>query len=264
MKIGLIGFGNLGKAFIAGLVHAGIAQEDLCITAKTERTLAAARQLYEKAYVVSDKKELVHFSDIIILSVEPKNAGEVFEELNGADLDRKMIVSFMSGINISDIVNALVKCSGNFSVVRAMPNIAISTGKGIAGISYNNAPEKDIDQLVQLLEKLGLVLTVSENELVNITLSASSGMAAVCTLIESYQNEIKNYLSAESAAKITQYVFAGTLPLLQDHTAKELQDAIATKGGVTEAGLKALDEVKIQSELKNFFQAAMDRINRKN
>lgn len=261
MKIGIIGFGNLGKSLSAGLVNNGIRQEDICITAKSNKTITAAKQLYDKAHVVSNKNELVQFSDVIVLLVEPQNAYEVLDELNGSDIDGKIILSFMSGIKISDIQNSLSECPGRYCVVRAMPNIAISTGKGIIGISYNDVDESLLDSLFHTLRKLGLVLTIAEDKLETITVTAACGMAAACVLIESYQNSAADYLPHELAANITQNVFQGVLSLLENNTTEELLTAIATKGGSTEAGLNAIHKPNIQSELNDFFHASFSRIN---
>ena len=93
MKIGLIGFGNLGKAFISGLVKSGVHYNDICVTAKTRRTMNSVNELYPQIQVFSEKEELIRRSDVIVLCIEPRNTGEVCLEIQKQCFKDKMIIS---------------------------------------------------------------------------------------------------------------------------------------------------------------------------
>ena len=103
MRIGVIGYGRLGKAFVKGLILTGVEAKNIAINARTQRTRDCVREEFSDIYVTDNKEELVHRSDVIVLITEPKNAKDVLDELNEYEMAGKTIVSFMAGITIAEI-----------------------------------------------------------------------------------------------------------------------------------------------------------------
>jgi len=74
MRIGIIGYGHLGKALVRGLILTGFSQSDIDINARTQKTRDCVRAEFKDIYVTDNKEELVNRTDVIILVTEPKNA----------------------------------------------------------------------------------------------------------------------------------------------------------------------------------------------
>ena len=54
MRIGIIGYGHLGKALVRGLVLTGFSQNDIDINARTQKTRDSVRDEFKnKHYVIS-------------------------------------------------------------------------------------------------------------------------------------------------------------------------------------------------------------------
>ena len=100
MRIGIIGYGRLGKALVRGLILTGFSQNDIDINARTQKTRDSVRDEFKDIYVTDNKEELVNRTDVIIVITEPKNAKEVLNEIKDYKIDGKIIVSFMAGITI--------------------------------------------------------------------------------------------------------------------------------------------------------------------
>jgi pyrroline-5-carboxylate reductase len=260
MKIGLIGFGNLGKAFISGVIKSGFNCGDICITAKTQRTVDLARNLYPHIPVFSEKEKILKFSDVIILCVEPKNAKEVCQEIGKYSITDKTIVSFVSGIGLADLFGYFGGNNSKLHIIRAMPNIAISTCHGIIGL-VNLAIEKDC-AILKLFEQLGEIIMVREDDLEAITVSAASGLAFASVILSSYQDAIHKLLKdCRLSKEITLHLFDGVLSLIREEgiSFDQLKNAVATKGGSTEAGLHHFDTNALNRMLSTALNAAYNR-----
>ena len=147
MKIGIIGYGNLGKAFVKGLVSTGFNQNDIVINAKTKKTRDSIGNDFNDVYVTANKEELVNKSDVIILIIEPMNAKEVLNEIKAYNINQKIIISFMAGITMAEIRNELGEKQNAVKLIRVMPNIAIQEGNGVLGITYNDSDYEGLRHL---------------------------------------------------------------------------------------------------------------------
>ena len=187
MRIGIIGYGNLGKALVRGLILTGFSQKDIDINARTQKTRDSVRDEFKDIYVTGNKEELVNRTDVIILVTEPKNAKEVLNEIKDYKIDAKIVVSFMAGITISEIRNMLGEKQNRVKLFRAMPNIAIQDGNGVIGVTYEEQDYDIIQDVLNVLKKLGYVLRLDEDSLNYITVTAASGLAFASCMMNSYQ-----------------------------------------------------------------------------
>ncbi len=265
MKIGLIGFGNLGKAFISGLDNSGFHCNNICITAKTQRTMNLVKELYPQVKVFSEKAKLIDYSNIIVLCVEPQNAEEVCLEMQKQHFKDKLIISFMSGVSTSDLIKYLDGAIDKTHVMRAMPNISISNCKGIIGLSHNmldgEQPEL-FSEIIKLFERLGQVIQVKEDKLETITVSAACGLAFASTMLKSYQDAIQFlFKDLKLSEEVTLQLFEGVISLIrgQNISFQQLNSIVATKGGSTEAGLNNFDTDSLDKILQTALEASYNR-----
>ena len=234
MKIGLIGFGNLGKAFISGLVKSGFCHDNMCVTAKTQRTRNLVNELYPQIQVFEDKGKLIRYSDVVVLCVEPQNAEEICLEIQKQCFKDRLIISFMSGICISDLVRYLDGAIDATCVMRAMPNIAIFNCKGIIGLAHNMADDEQpelLPEIIKLFDGLGQVIEVKEDELEAVTVSAACGLAFAGTILKSYRDAIQFMLNdADLSKEVTLQLFEGVISLIReaDVSFRQLNSIVAT------------------------------------
>lgn len=262
MKIGIIGYGNLGKAFVKGLVLTGFNQSDIVINARTEKTRDSVRNEFTDIYVTASKEELVNGTDVLVLITEPINAKEVLNEISSYDIDGKIVISFMAGITMAEIRNALGDKQNAVKLVRAMPNIAIQEENGVIGITYEESEDEAIQDVLSVFKKLGYVLKLDEDSLNYITVTAASGLAFAASVMESYQKAGNILFNNEEISKeITLRVFENVIDMVKKEgcSFEDIVRRITTKGGTTEAGMKHLNQEQITENLETCMKKSYEK-----
>ncbi len=253
MKFGIIGYGNLGKALVKGLLYTGIPQEDVIVNARTEKTLNSVKTSFEHIITTESKKELVDKADVIILVVEPKNASDVLNEISRYNICDKIIISFMAGITIADIRQMLDKNEKDVNIVRIMPNIAIANGNGILGVTYEDSNCRNLKEVINIFDKLGYMIKLEESQLDYITVTAASGLAFAASIMNMYQKACNTLFNDEIQSKeITLRVFENVIDMIKDENSSfdNIINQITTKGGTTEAGMNSLKQDMILENLQ--------------
>ncbi len=264
MKIGIIGYGNLGKALVRGLILTGFSQNDIEINARTQKTIDSVQDEYKDIYVTDNKEELVNRTDVIILVTEPKNAKEVLNEIKDYNINEKIVVSFMAGITIAEIRNMLGEKHNTVKLFRVMPNIAIQDGNGVIGVAYAEEDYEIFQDVLNVLNKLGYVLKLDEDSLNYITVTAASGLAFVACLMNSYQKASNTLINDDEKSKeITIRIFENVINMVKKEGCSfdEIVCRITTKGGTTEAGMKNLNQELITENLEICMKKSYEKAN---
>ena len=253
MRIGIIGYGHLGKALVRGLILTGFSQNDIDINARTQKTRDSVQDEFKDIYVTDNKEELVNRTDVIILVTTPKNATEVLNEIKDYEIDAKIVVSFMAGITIAEIRNMLGEKQNTVKVFRVMPNIAIQDGNGVIGVTYEEQDYEIFQDFLNVLNRLGYVLKLGEDSLNHITVTAASGLAFAACMMNSYQKASNTLINDDEKSKeITIRIFENVIDMIkrEDCSFDDIICHITTKGGTTEAGMKNLNQELITDNLK--------------
>nr|WP_321507510.1 pyrroline-5-carboxylate reductase [uncultured Celeribacter sp.] len=81
MKIGFIGTGVISDAVITGMMRAGIAVEEIIVSARSHSISAALAERYDVVRVCEDNQQIVDNSDLLFLAVLPQVAEKVLSQL---------------------------------------------------------------------------------------------------------------------------------------------------------------------------------------
>ena len=230
MKIGIIGFGNLGRALASGLTmsgSAGAGELFICEKSPESRAIAGTDPYY--AHTSEDVNYTITNSDVIFLTVK----SYVFEELSSI-IDRdglvgKTIVSFMAGVSFEKIYTLI----GDVELVRAMPSLAIAACDGVIG--YTKAPPAVAD----IFCRLGYAFETEPDKIEKVMAFSSCGLGFAAYLIDAFASAGHAMgFPPDTAARIAALTFknAGDRGGFRD-TVK----AVATPGGATEQGVNHMD-----------------------
>lgn len=241
-KVVFIGAGSMAEAMISGWINNNTFDaNNIYISNRSDiNRLLALREKYG-VQILTDIK-LIQDADLIVLAMKPKDIREAMEKIKSFVSDETAVLTILAGISISTITDGL----GMRPVARVMPNTSATIGMSASGISFNELVTEEKKQtFMTLLQAIGLVIEVEEDQLHVITALSGSGPAYIYYLIEAFEQVGTQFgLSKEIVRDLMVQTIAGSASMLS--TVKEepaiLRQKVTSPGGTTEAGIKALEQ----------------------
>ena len=260
MKILIIGGGNMGLTYARSFIRAHISQkEDLMILEKSPEK-AAELATKDIGTVCNDIPTCLVAADLIIFAVKPQDIGELFKTIKPHVNNQQVFLSIMAGIPIKTICNGL----NVTKVIRAMPNLPAQIGMGMTVFTSSDEVTRiELVMVQNLINTTGKSIYVeNESRIDAATAISGSGPAYVYffmnALIETAQ---KMGFSASEAELLVAQTFKGAVNVYSnnDFSCEEWIAKVASKGGTTEAALISFKANKVESDIRNGAEAALNR-----
>ena len=254
-RLQVIGGGKMGEALLGGLVSSGWADADELHVVEPD----PARQAAVSAAVggVSVSTEPLYGIGTVI-AVKPDVVAAVLPPLAAAAAAR--VLSIAAGVRTGAIEAGL---PAGTPVVRAMPNTPALVGAGAAAIAGGSAagPE-DLEWAREILEAVGTVAVVAEDDLDAVTGLSGSGPAYVFRLAEALRAAgTAQGLDSAVADALARQTLLGAATLLTEsgEDPGRLRENVTSPGGTTAAGLAVLDEADFMGLIDRVVEAATRR-----
>lgn len=178
---------------------------------------------------VATNAEIAEAADLSVVAVKPVKLGEVAAELGAA----RRVISILAATPLRSVAAALPHAE----VLRVMPNVGVEVRKGVLCIA-GSASETVRDKL----ELLGQVVEIPDEEFDQATAVMGCTPAYLALAVEALADAgAEAGLGGELSRELVIETMAGTAELLRIRDPAEVQRAVASPGGSTEAGLEALD-----------------------
>ncbi len=260
MKIAIIGCGNMGMAFANSFIQYNLVSKEELILIEKNKERGDILQEQKAGIVVDTISEKVAVADLIILSVKPQDYPSVSSELARFIQPNQIVLSIMAGIPIANIQASL----SHDLVVRAMPNTPALLGMGMTAFAAASAVGmSDIRKVENLINSTGRAVFLEEEGLLDaVTGLSGSGPAYFFYLIKAMIDAgVQMGFEPAMASLLVKQTMLGSYHLMQtsDKTLDELIQAVASKGGTTEAALKTFQEHLVAEGLQKGIIAAKDR-----
>jgi pyrroline-5-carboxylate reductase len=257
--VGLIGVGNMGMALARGWSAAEAGPDDFLLSdLDAARAKEAAEEIGGKAV---SSRELAEGADLIVLSMKPAGLTGVAEEIRVTVSDRSIpVASILGATSIAQIESAF---GAGTAIMRFMPNVAAEVRLGTFCYAGGSGVDPTLERdLLDLFGLLGEVIPVEERLFDAATAISGCGPAFFALAVESLVDAaVKQGLSAPQAGELALSTMAGTAELLRRHAGDtvSLKRAVASPGGVTAAGLAALEKHGLRSALASAVEAVVER-----
>ncbi|MDQ6704078.1 MAG: pyrroline-5-carboxylate reductase [Pseudomonadota bacterium] len=180
---------------------------------------------------------------VLVLAMKPQSLDEAAAGLAPFASPDTLVVSILAGKTIANIAARLPQAK---AIVRAMPNLAASVGRGIAALAANAAAAPGQRATAEaLLAATGRVEWLAGEHLIDAATAVSgSGPAYVFYLAEALARAGAALgLPAEIAARLARATVEGAGELLfqcPESTVAELRENVTSRGGTTAAALEVL------------------------
>jgi pyrroline-5-carboxylate reductase len=237
----IVGVGHMGGAIARGLIVAGLGSRLILVDPAVKPTdarafRAAGARLEPDPEAVADENP-----EAVILAVKPQLMPGVAPSYARA-AKKAVVISIAAGTSIESLTLWLDKPR---ALVRAMPNLPASIGKGISAAFATPTTTASQRKLAQtLLCAVGDFVWLDGEELLNaVTAVSGSGPAYVFLLVEALAAAAEQQgLNPEIAKRLARKTIEGAGALLSatatDPT--DLRKSVTSPGGTTEAALKVL------------------------
>ena len=237
MRVGIIGYGSMGKMLLWKFSEAGnIDKQDLFVSNRTESKLEEAKKIAK----IASNKELAASSDIVFVCVRPSDLKSVLEEIKDSINPDALLVSLNGSVSFDTIRKVI-----DIKTAKVIPSLTAEIGRSQTLVCFDERVT-DKSLLKDLLSSIGDVIELPEEEMGmgSELVSCMPGFIAsifdvICRSAEGHtsipkEQIVKMVLSTMSAT--------GDLMLQKGMSFEDVVTRVATKGGITEEGTKVVYE----------------------
>jgi len=261
MKICILGGGNMGRALAGGLIRRGTEPSVLSIGESHEPTrLALARDLNVTA--TADNLAAISGAGVVVIAVKPQDVASVLAPLAPQlSRERPLLLSVAAGIRTESLQSW---CGPDVPIVRAMPNRPALVGAGATGLyAPASVSASAREQAASIMGAVGEVVWVSTEEALDVVTALSGSGPAYFFLLAELMADAAVSLGLEpDAAKrlaIATLHGSGLLAHSSDGDLARLREQVTSKGGTTEAALRAFNEADLRAIVARALTAAARR-----
>jgi len=254
MECLMIGCGNMGSSLLRRWIDVGSARFTV-VDPTSDFLHPKVRMLRDQDAVVDD------VFDLIVVAVKPQLIDQVLPDYIERLSESGSILSIAAGYS-SERLQSL---SNGRPVIRIMPNMPASLGKGTSGLfATASVPSIALQNVLALMEPTGDVIQVSsEDDLDKVTAIAGSGPGYVFEIARTYSEAAEQLGFAPATARrlaLTTLAGAVAMALESGDDLEDLRNSVTSKAGTTEAGLKVLNGDGTLTRLfRDTTRAAYDR-----
>lgn len=261
MRIGFVGGGSLTESIIKGIRGTLLVSGNIFVSDhKRERCAELINKYRVNASVGVDS--FIDKISLLVIAVKPKDAHEAFNEL--LEFKDKItlnttIISVVAGLKISEIE----KYFPSHTIVRAMPNVALSVGEGMTAYVMNkHALSIDRETIKKLWTTVGRAVEVDEKLMDAVTGLSGSGSAYAFLMIEALADGgVAAGLNRSAAVELAAQTLLGAAKMILETGEHPgiLRDKVTSPGGTTIEGIRALERGGVRSALIEAVLSATER-----
>ncbi|MQC19011.1 MAG: pyrroline-5-carboxylate reductase [Chloroflexi bacterium] len=260
MRIGIIGGGFMGEAFLRGILRAGVAAPGDIAVAEMMAPRRAA--LSEHGVRVTDDPESACIgADVVIFAVKPQDLPAVAEAVAGKIGRDAVVISIAAGVRLDDVR----RHTGHRATVRVMPNLPAAVGAGAAvyyaASEVTSAQRQHVDQVLGAVAT-GIVEAHSDDDVDLATAVHGSGPGYVYLFIEAMIDAaVRQGMKRPDATVLVLSTVRGSAEYAMEtgqHPAA-LRNAVTSPGGTTAAGIAELEAAGFRTAVDSAIDAAYER-----
>lgn len=247
LNIGFIGCGNMGSALARAVKASGKADEIFVFDFDKSKTEFLTKEI---GAIVADSKEICENSKYVFIGVKPQVIADCFNEIKDYFNDDTVIVSMAAGVEIADIV----KMSNHSKVIRIMPNLPVSVGRGVVLASSNDIDETEKNTFKEIMSESGVFDWLDEKYIDSAGAVSGCGPAYAYIFTQALADgAVLCGLPRDKALLYAAGMLSGAaeMVLKSEKHPEKLKDDVCSPGGTTIAGVKALEDGGFRSAVIN-------------
>jgi len=249
----IVGCGNMAGAMLQGWLTGGLAPARFTVVDPAAKDLpAGVRSL--SALPAGEA------FDAILLGIKPQLLAAVAPQVAPLAGPATVLVSILAGVELAVLRNYFPHAGG---MLRIMPHLSAALGKSPIALAADGLDANGRSAAEAVFEPLGAPEWIAEEAFDLVTALAGSGPAFVYRFIDALAQAAAELGLPEPEARrlaLATVDGAAAVAAVSPHDPGELARRVASPGGVTQAGLDALDDGdSLRRLLARTLRAARDR-----
>ena len=263
MKITFIGGGVMGEAMLSAILDKKLSlPQAISVSDVSQVRCQHLGQKYGVA-VMSNNRQAIEGSNVVVLAIKPQNLVEVMAELSGQLKSAQLVLSIIAGARINTLRLGL----NHSRVVRVMPNTPAQIGEGISvWTATTGVTRQQRGWAASILGAMGKEIYVDDEKYIDMATAVSgSGPAYIFLFVESLVDAAVDIgLPRDMALELVLEMMLGSVHFMQKSgkEAAELRRMVTSPGGTTAEALLRLEEGGFSDLLKQAVNAAHDKAKR--
>ena len=259
-KIGIIGYGSMGKMIFSKFIEAKVIPENnIFLSNRTYDKIVDLKTNFPKLNICRSNRDVAKNADILFICVKPFEIKSVLTEVIAEVNDDCHIVS----LNGSVLFEQIEKICKNRKISKVIPSVTAEVNQSVTLICHNKyIKNNDKNTLNLLLESFGTVVEIPEAEIGMGSELTSCMPGFIGAIFKVITDEAKKHTSIDKNEIIKMVVETlygtGKLLLEKEMTFEQLINRVATKGGITEEGAKVIN-AKMPEIISELFEKTLEK-----
>ncbi len=258
-KIGFIGYGSMGSMIIEGVLSSEILKPDeIIISTRTMNKLVNIKEEYPEIEITDSNADLAEKCSEIFLFVGTSAVKEVIEEMKTKLSEDSHITYIAAALTIANIKSVFPG-----KITKVIPSLTSKVGEGVSLIHHNErVTEQEATFVNNLFNSISNVRIIEEENFEvgsDLTSCAPAFIAEIFMKFAEVSARNSNFTKEEAENMVINTLY-GTAKLLKEENMsfKEVISRVATKGGITEEGVKVLEK-ELPDIFDELFKATLDK-----
>jgi len=257
MTLGVIGYGNMGRAIVRGIMKRKLFEKVVVYD------IVPPRLPQKTTLVLAGDVGEVFRCDVVLLAIKPQDVPAFCEK------NREVMASFRGGLVtiVAGMPVAFYRQWTSAPIVRVMPNTPAQVGEGASALYFDGefSPEMR-EKVIAMFSALGMAEVVGKEDLMHaVTGLSGSGPAYVFLFLSALADGgVMEGLPRHVAKRLAIQTVLGSAELalqaLEDGKSfEDLKDMVMSPGGTTARGVYALEEGGFRATVMKAVSEATER-----
>jgi pyrroline-5-carboxylate reductase len=258
-KIGFIGYGAMGSMIIRKILSSGVLEEsEIILTTRTLHKLKNLAESYPGVEIAPDNITVASKSRKLFIFVNTGRVKELLEEIKGHLSLNTHIIYIAAGLTMENVEKIF---PGKISKV--IPSLTSEVNEGISLVAHNlQVEEEDAEVVEEIFKAMSKVKLIKEDQFglgANLTSSAPAFISLIMMKFTESSLKEGGFTRKEAEEMVIETLY-GTAKILHntDLTLQDVIKQVATRGGITEEGLKVMDG-ELPSIFDELFENTMEK-----
>lgn len=257
-KIALLGLGKMGTVIAEGILRNSVVRaDDLAVAGRSKKeNLRLIGSL--GARVAESNSQAVKNADIVLLCNKKEDMGALLSGIGG-ELAGRTVIYIAAGLHSSFVEERALHAG----VVASMPNLGVKISYSHTGLSAGkSASERDRKLAEAIFASMGSIEWMDERLRTMFTAACACTPAIGANMIRHLASSFESLgIPKEDATRWVAKGFAAASLFLNgsEMTAEEIESKVATKGGLTEAGLRKAEALGLAGMMAEIVGTMLSR-----